>query len=93
MKHSELVIIANNFEMSINDLISDEHIEPTPPQAGKNQPFYKFKQAFLYLLNKVAQKPNVGKTVINKLLYFADFNHYEKYWESITGVDYIKMPR
>jgi uncharacterized phage-associated protein len=31
--------------------------------------------------------------VLNKLLYFADFNHYEKYYESITHVEYVKMPR
>jgi transcriptional regulator with XRE-family HTH domain len=93
VKHSELVTIANNFEMNIKDLISDEHITPTPPQAGKDEPFYKFKQVFLYILNKCAQKPNVGKTVINKLLYFADFNYYEKYWKNITGVNYLKKPR
>ena len=30
----------------------------------------KFKEVFLYILNKVGAKPNVGKTVLFKLLYF-----------------------
>ena len=30
----------------------------------------KFKQVLLYILNKVGAKPNVGQTVIYKLLYF-----------------------
>ncbi|MDR2415061.1 MAG: DUF4065 domain-containing protein [Candidatus Peribacteria bacterium] len=92
-RHTELVTLANAFEMSIEELVR----EPLPAPLQKNDvtpdPFYKFKQAFLYLLSKCAQKPNVGKTVLNKLLYFADFNHYEKYRESITGINYVKMPR
>ena len=59
----------------------------------EKDPFYKFKQVLLYILNKCGQKPNVGKTVLNKLLYFADFNYYEKYFESITGVEYVKLPK
>lgn len=92
-KHSELVTIANAFEISIEELVKDPIPVSTPKDETVPDPFYKFKQAFLYLLNKCAQKPNVGKTVLNKLLYFADFNHYEKYRESITGINYVKMPR
>jgi hypothetical protein len=58
----------------------------------RDHPLYKMMQTILYILSKCAGKPNVGKIVLNKLLYFADFNHYEKYWESITEDKYIKMP-
>ena len=37
----------------------------------------KFKQVFLYILKKVGAKPNVGQTVLYKLLYFIDFDYYE----------------
>jgi hypothetical protein len=40
-----------------------------------------FKEALLYILNKVGSKPNVGETVIYKLLYFVDFDYYEKFEE------------
>ena len=50
----------------------------------------KFKQVFLYILEKVGGKPNVGLTVIYKLLYFIDFDYYEKYEEQLMGLTYIK---
>lgn len=50
----------------------------------------KFKEVLLYILNKVGSKPNIGETVIYKLLYFIDFNYYEKYEEQLIGATYIK---
>ncbi len=51
---------------------------------------YKFKQVFLYILQKVGAKPNVGLTVLYKLLYFIDFDYYEKYEKQLMGLTYIK---
>jgi len=50
----------------------------------------KFKEVLLYVLSKVGGKPNVGETVIYKLLYFIDFDFYEKYEEQLIGATYIK---
>jgi len=50
----------------------------------------KFKEVLLYLLYKVGSKPNVGESVVYKLLYFIDFNFYEKYEEQLVGATYIK---
>ncbi|MDD5773677.1 MAG: DUF4065 domain-containing protein [bacterium] len=50
----------------------------------------KFKEVLLYILNKVGSKPNIGETVIYKLLYFVDFNFYEKYEDQLIGATYIK---
>ena len=50
----------------------------------------KFKEVLLYILNRVGSKPNIGETVIYKLLYFIDFNFYEKYEEQLIGATYIK---
>lgn len=52
----------------------------------------KFKNVLLYILERCAGKPNVGETVLYKLLYFADFNHYEMYEEHLTGARYRKLP-
>jgi transcriptional regulator with XRE-family HTH domain len=52
--------------------------------------FEKFKEVLLYILNKVGSKANVGETVIYKLLYFIDFDYYEKYEEQLIGASYIK---
>ena len=51
----------------------------------------KFKQLFLYILEKCGSKPNVGETVLYKLLYFCDFNYFELYEKSLTGMKYKKM--
>ncbi len=50
----------------------------------------KFKEVLLYILNQVGSKENVGQTVIYKLLYFADFNFFEKYEEQLIGAIYQK---
>lgn len=50
----------------------------------------KFKQVLLYILEKVGAKPNVGMTVLYKLLYFIDFDYYEKYEEQLMGLTYFK---
>ena len=52
----------------------------------------KFKNVLLYILERCAGKPNVGETVLYKLLYFADFNYYELYEEHLTGANYRKLP-
>jgi transcriptional regulator with XRE-family HTH domain len=50
----------------------------------------KFKEVLLYILEQVGSRPNVGETVIYKLLYFIDFDFYEKYEEQLIGASYIK---
>jgi len=50
----------------------------------------KFKEVLLYVLSKVGGKPNVGEAVIYKLLYFIDFDFYEKFEEQLVGATYIK---
>ena len=52
----------------------------------------KFKNVLLYLLESCAGKPNIGNTVLSKLLYFCDFNYYEIYEKHLTGARYKKLP-
>lgn len=89
LKKNELEKIAHIFEISVQDLLNKP---VTKTRISKDHPLYKMMQTILYVLSQCAGKPNVGKVVLNKLLYFADFNHYEKYWSSITGDVYVKMP-
>lgn len=50
----------------------------------------KFEQTLLYILAKIGGKPNIGQTVIYKLLYFIDFDYYEKFEKQLIGAKYIK---
>jgi len=50
----------------------------------------KLREVLLYVLEKVGAKPNVGEMVLYKLLYFIDFDYYEKTGQSITGLTYVR---
>lgn len=50
----------------------------------------KLKETFLYILEKIGALPNIGEAVICKILYFIDFDYYEKYEEQLVGAVYIK---
>ena len=102
---SELVSLANFFHLNLEELLDEsktpqisiqkersvekrqeEEMRISVPQKNLDM----LKQALLYILNKVGSKPNIGETVIYKLLYFIDFNFYEKYEEQLIGATYIK---
>ena len=51
------------------------------------------KQLIHYIISKCDCKKNVGTTVLCKLLYFSDFNHYEIYEKSITDNTYFRYPQ
>ncbi len=50
----------------------------------------RFKEVLLYVLEKIGARPNIGEAVVCKLLYFIDFDYYEKYEEQLIGAKYIK---
>ncbi|MDD3300875.1 MAG: Panacea domain-containing protein [Bacteroidales bacterium] len=52
----------------------------------------KFQNLVLYILEKCGGKPNIGETVLYKLLYFSDFNYYELYEEHLSGAIYRRLP-
>jgi len=45
----------------------------------------KYKNAILFFSENV---PALGVTKLNKLLYFLDFDHFEKYGDAVTGDTY-----
>lgn len=74
------------FEKSLKGRAEDPVIRISVPQKNLK----KFREVLLYILNKIGSKPNIGETVIYKLLYFIDFDFYEKYEEQLIGATYIK---
>ena len=65
---------------------SDLEMRISVPQ----QNLKKFKEVLLYILEKVGARSNIGETAIYKLLYFIDFDYYEKFEEQLIGAKYIK---
>ncbi len=82
-------------DFTINTEIEDAEIKEQKQEERISVPFLqvdKFKNVLLYILERCAGKPNVGETVLYKLLYFSDFNYYELYEEHLTGAKYRKLP-
>ena len=51
----------------------------------------KLRNVILYILGRCAGKPNVGETVLYKLLYFIDFDSFEIHQQSISGLTYLHL--
>lgn len=97
--------VARIFDLSLEELVSGKRRSvrvslgetPRPKRDVKSEMRVdvpaenkeKFKQTLLYILNKIAGRPHVGMTVLYKLLYFIDFDYYEKYERQLTGAIYI----
>lgn len=64
--------------------------DPRPQISVNPENVQKFKEVLLYILERVGARPNVGKTVLCKLMYFIDFDFYEKYEEQLVGATYRK---
>jgi len=50
----------------------------------------KLEQAILYFVTR-SEIQQLGKTKLMKLLYYADFDHFEQYDDSITGARYRRL--
>jgi len=102
---TEIRNIADFYQISPSDLINgvDSYVnEPIVPYIFDKKPDIesreinpqvnpeKLREVLLYVIEKVGAKPNVGETVLYKILYFIDFDYYEKYGRSITGLTYVR---
>jgi transcriptional regulator with XRE-family HTH domain len=80
---SEARNLAAIFDMSFENFVSERepkrNVTLEKKRAKKSDEMHirvteknldKFKQVLLYVLNKVGSKPNIGETVLHKLLYF-----------------------
>ena len=99
---SEAERLAEEFDMTLADLhaqkapkhemtVKESARKQTEPQSRvRKKDLAKFRQVLLYVLDQVGGKPHVDETVLHKLLYFIDFDYYEKYEENLAGVTYIR---
>jgi transcriptional regulator with XRE-family HTH domain len=102
----ELITLSHVLEFSIDKLLSKDYkskiehrevVEAIPTKREMRISFPKlqlgkFENILLYILERCGGKPNVGETVLFKLLYFSDFNYFEIYEEHLTGAQYRKLP-
>lgn len=53
----------------------------------------KLRELILYIAMRYQDDDRFGVTRLTKVLFWADFEHFRETGESITGSNYIKMPR
>lgn len=92
----ELAHVAELFDISADSLLQQREQKKRSTQfSGKLDIAFspeKLCNTILYVLSRCGGKPNVGETVLYKLLYFIDFDSFETRNEAITGLQYVKFP-
>jgi transcriptional regulator with XRE-family HTH domain len=104
-KLDELIKLSQYYEIGLESLVGGQNLEVNEPLVQYKRTSVdtdilpreinpkvnpeKLREVLLYVLGKVGAKPNVGETVLYKLLYFIDMDYYEKHGQSITGLTYI----
>lgn len=53
----------------------------------------KLKELMLYIADQMEDDSTFGATMLNKVLYFSDFNAYRDLGDAITGARYFKLPK
>lgn len=89
----ELAVIAKTLGVSVDFLLPGDD---KPKKEKSEKIIFKFepeklKNLLLYILNKCGGKPNLGETVLYKLLYYIDFDCFEINGKPVTGMNYIKL--
>jgi transcriptional regulator with XRE-family HTH domain len=100
----ELLTLARVFDMPVEQLVDPARRPEVELESGNatvkdsggmrisvpQSRVGKLKEILLYILSRIGARPHVGETVLYKLLYFADFDFYERYEEQMIGATYIK---
>jgi len=106
MSVKEAQKLAQFFGLSLEDFLAGKKIQtqkvelekfkkvkiknPEPRVSIPQEKVEKFKEVLLYILERIGARPNVGEAVVCKLIYFIDFDYYEKFEEQLIGAKYIK---
>ncbi|KKQ79519.1 MAG: hypothetical protein UT02_C0033G0004 [Parcubacteria group bacterium GW2011_GWC2_38_7] len=98
--------LAQFFGLSLDDFLSGKNIPTPKVELEKiknkkqlqsevrisvpQEKVEKFKEVLLYILERIGARSNIGEAVVCKLMYFIDFDYYEKFEEQLIGAEYIK---
>lgn len=82
--------VSKDIKLSIRKEVKSKQSKKGDMRISVQKNIKKFKEVFLYVLGQVGAKPNVGEGVLCKLMYFIDFDFYEKYEKQLMGAVYIK---
>lgn len=66
--------------------------EASKPDGSEPVDHYKLKELILYVADKCVTERTFASTLLNKILFYADFVSYARYGESITRETYFRLP-
>lgn len=67
-------------------MLNKENIRISTPRENAE----KFKEVLLHILVETSDSLNMTQAMLCKILYFVDFDYYERYEEQLIGAEYIK---
>ena len=67
-------------------MLNKENVRVSVPQENAE----KFKEVLLHIFVETGDVLNVTQATLCKILYFVDFDYYERYEEQLIGAEYIK---
>ena len=86
-KEKEIKKIAEFFEKDLSYFLEEN--KNNKKKSDKNR---RIKDLILYIAKNFESKESLWKAMLNKLLYFSDFNYCEWTWNLISGATYKKLP-
>lgn len=89
----ELKKLSELFSVSTDELLSEQQ-EKQKQKPKLEQPKLdkeKLKELILYISEKCGGNPKFGETVLYKMLYFIDFDAYERLGDAVTGIKYKRL--
>jgi transcriptional regulator with XRE-family HTH domain len=89
----ELARLVSTLDVSMASLF-DAPVMTKSTKDKSFQPEFRedvLRNVLLYILEKSGGKPNVGETVLYKLLYFLDFDYFEVHGRPVTGLEYLRL--
>ena len=87
----ELISFARIFGVTVDEMLWLDLPSRHKPINPKDK-HYKLKQLILYISAKLSSRQNFWETLLNKLLYFVDFDYYEWTGTLVTDESYVKLP-
>ncbi len=91
----ELMKLSTFLSVSLEELLKPEERPHESARTSKSSEYKfspeKLRNLILFILEKCGGKPNLGETVLYKLLYFIDFEGTELLGHPITGMPYVRL--
>lgn len=89
IKPHELSELSKIFDIPEDIITSWDNLETIEVQKDEKE---RFSELIIYILEICWAKANLWKTVLYKLLYFAEFDYFELTWKNLSWYPFYRLP-